>query len=138
MKFCGSCKKTLKNEFFEKRGEKGLQSWCIKCKREYDRNYAKTNEKRKKALKESKEKVYKRNRSYVLSCKQKPCLDCGIEYPPEVMDFHHLKNKKKNIGQLVFGSIDLLKKEIEKCVVLCSNCHRMRTYKNKRIPLEVP
>ncbi len=131
MKFCGRCKKYLENSLFERRGISGLQAWCKSCKREYDRSYAKNNEKRKKDLKKSRDVVYERNRSFLISFKNKPCLDCGKKYPPQVMDFHHMKKKKYNVSKLVSYSMSKLVEELNKCVLLCSNCHRMRTFENR-------
>lgn len=62
-----------------------------------------------------------------------PCLDCGKYYIHSVMDFDHIdpKNKLNNISILVNScySIETIQKEIEKCDLLCANCHRMREYK---------
>ena len=60
-----------------------------------------------------------------------PCADCGIKYPAFVMDFHHVGDKEKAFTISKSGtnaSWERLKKEVAKCVVLCSNCHRMRTF----------
>ena len=41
------------------------------------------------------------------------------------MDFHHLDpaTKDYNIGRLTTYSIDVMKHELDKCVLLCRNCH---------------
>ena len=76
-----------------------------------------------------------RLRKYELMCsaKNRPCMDCGIQYPPHVMDFDHVRGKKDfYIGQ--FGrskSTSCLQAEIEKCDVVCANCHRLRTHVRK-------
>lgn len=60
--------------------------------------------------------------------KSKPCADCGIEYPFYVMDFDHVRGEKKYaIGE---HSIpwEAIAEEIEKCDVVCANCHRKRTW----------
>ena len=65
--------------------------------------------------------------------KDKPCMDCGIKYPLCVMDFDHRDRKDKidlvsvMINQGV-GEKKILA-EIQKCDVVCSNCHRLRTFK---------
>ncbi len=68
----------------------------------------------------------KRNKDYILSIIT-PCISCG-ESDPVVIDFHHLNENKKEhgISKLVqsSGSISKIKSEIDKCVCLCSNCHR--------------
>lgn len=62
-----------------------------------------------------------------------PCADCGNNYPYYIMDFDHVEdNKKYNVSHLVqYGSKDLVDKEIEKCEIVCSNCHRERTHKRR-------
>ena len=65
------------------------------------------------------------------SIKDVPCADCGIKYPPFVMDFDHLPEFEKiaNIPKLINKrvAIKTLLDEIAKCEVVCSNCHRFRT-----------
>ena len=53
------------------------------------------------------------------------CEHCGLIDSPEVYDFHHLDPSKKDFSvgkqQKAFETI---KKELDKCILLCSNCHR--------------
>lgn len=55
------------------------------------------------------------------------CSKCG-ENHPSCMEFHHLDPAEKDLhvshGALHGWGIERIKREIEKCVVLCSNCHR--------------
>lgn len=54
------------------------------------------------------------------------CQVCQ-ENTPECLDLHHLNPKEKeySIGSLSSRiKFERLMQEIEKCVVLCSNCHR--------------
>ncbi len=55
------------------------------------------------------------------------CSKCP-ENHPATLDFHHKnsKDKESQISYLVRGgySIERIKKELSKCQVLCSNCHR--------------
>ena len=69
-------------------------------------------------------------RELLYAAKSVPCMDCGHHYPPYVMDFDHMRDKKyllSRIGQLGH-SIDTAKKEMAKCEVVCANCHRIRTF----------
>ena len=63
------------------------------------------------------------------------CEFCGYNECSEVLDFHHKdeKDKKFNVGQSLnrYGKEEILK-EIEKCIVLCSNCHRKLHYEEKQ------
>ena len=61
------------------------------------------------------------------------CVDCNTKYPFYVLDFDHSRgNKVSNIGQMLdcFTIEDILK-EVAKCDIVCSNCHRVRTYTRK-------
>lgn len=66
-----------------------------------------------------------------------PCSDCGNKYPHFVMDFDHIKERGKktqDISNMLSNSISLprILKEIEKCDVVCSNCHRIRSHKRRK------
>jgi len=63
--------------------------------------------------------------NYKLEC---GCKDCGYKKHHSALDFDHIKGKKK-INVCFAKSIAQAKKEIKKCEVGCSNCHRIRTYK---------
>lgn len=61
----------------------------------------------------------------------RPCSDCGVSYPPYVMDFDHRDPSTKlfGIGEgQVTKSFDELKAELAKCDLVCANCHRERTH----------
>ena len=62
--------------------------------------------------------------------KMNPCMDCGVQYLPCQMDFDHVRGKKvDNISDLVKkGNETKLLTELEKCELVCSNCHRLRTW----------
>lgn len=63
------------------------------------------------------------------------CEVCG-ENHPACLDFHHIdsNDKKFAIGRLKhYLSMKLLKTEIEKCKVLCANCHRKYHWNDDKI-----
>jgi hypothetical protein len=57
------------------------------------------------------------------------CFDCGVSNHI-VLDFDHLRDKKYNIPRMVHDGFSwkAIKREIEKCQVVCANCHRIRTH----------
>jgi len=61
-----------------------------------------------------------------------PCSMCG-EADPVVLEFDHIKGKEEEISRLITNgaSIDRLEKEMKRCQVLCSNCHRCKTSKER-------
>lgn len=81
--------------------------------------------------KEYRRQIRDRNREYVRKIKESnPCTDCGQFYHYSQMDFDHIDFKKQNIARLVNSeaSIKTIKQEIAKCELVCSNCHRIRTW----------
>lgn len=66
----------------------------------------------------------------VREAKDKPCADCQEKFPYYVMDFDHVRGKKiAAISRLINkGSLSALLAEMEKCDVVCANCHRIRTW----------
>lgn len=63
-----------------------------------------------------------------------PCLDCGIHYPYYVMQFDHRDSKEKAYSiswMLNRFSLDTIKEEIEKCDLVCGNCHAIRSHRRK-------
>ncbi len=59
------------------------------------------------------------------------CVDCG-ESDSIVLEFDHVRGQKREaIANLIINgsSIEVLQTEIDKCEVVCSNCHRRRTAK---------
>jgi len=58
-----------------------------------------------------------------------PCVDCG-EKNPVVLQLDHVTGEKyQNVSIMVAGrtTIKSIKKEIDKCVVRCANCHAKKT-----------
>jgi hypothetical protein len=55
------------------------------------------------------------------------CMFCGYDTCTAALDFHHLDPKEKDFSLSVRGltrSWDRIKSEINKCVLVCANCHR--------------
>lgn len=59
------------------------------------------------------------------------CTDCGYDKHPHALDFDHLvgHTKVSGISRMVYNNAnwDALKAEMDKCEVVCANCHRIRT-----------
>jgi hypothetical protein len=63
------------------------------------------------------------------------CQNCGQNHPA-TLDFHHTVRDKSNrkINELTkIGSYHIARQEIEKCAVLCANCHRIHHYNEKKV-----
>jgi len=61
------------------------------------------------------------------------CSKCLQKFDPVCYDFHHLDPKEKDvtIGENMLISKDRFFAEVKKCILLCSNCHRL-THKELR------
>jgi hypothetical protein len=62
------------------------------------------------------------------------CVDCGFSGPPFMYDFDHKDPKEKTFGLASKGATRSYQKQYEeslKCDLVCSNCHRMRTHKQR-------
>jgi hypothetical protein len=76
-----------------------------------------------------------KNRKYIQSQKDVPCMDCGIKYPFYVMQFDHVRGKKMfALSNGVRKSREVIDEEIAKCDVVCANCHMERTHGTRRLP----
>lgn len=78
---------------------------------------------------------YLRRRHWLNKYKeQKGCAECGYSLNGVAIDFDHIDptTKKFNISQrLANATIKSLFTEMRKCRLLCANCHRIKTLKEK-------
>ena len=120
MKKCNKCNVEKELIQFYTQQQKGKEnqiwiyydSYCKSCRIQYSKDRSK----------EIKEKAIE-----YLGGK---CIDCGLIDESCVYDFHHLDPSKKEIsfGSRGGKSFESLKEELDKCVLLCANCHRKRHY----------
>lgn len=56
------------------------------------------------------------------------CKDCNIKHHQAVFEFHHLdpKTKDRDPSKVLGLSWKRIVEELDKCVLLCANCHRLR------------
>lgn len=54
------------------------------------------------------------------------CSTCGYDKCPAALDFHHTNPKQKDftLSRFSRAAWNKLQKELEKCILLCANCHR--------------
>ena len=113
---CSKCKETKPtSEFYKRSGRPGqYQSYCKPCllyaqsKRWVDRKI--------KAIEHMGGK----------------CIDCGYTGHRAAFQFHHLDPTTKDVdwNKLRLRSWDKIKLELDKCVLLCANCHSIRHSKD--------
>ena len=59
------------------------------------------------------------------------CLHCGYDSNPKALEFHHINPEDKSftIAQKLTTELIKILRETEKCIVLCSNCHRIEEHR---------
>jgi len=64
-----------------------------------------------------------RKKKYLVKIMGGECILCGYNRCLRAMHFHHLNSHEKefDLSQMLYW--DEIEKELEKCVLLCSNCH---------------
>ncbi len=60
-----------------------------------------------------------------ISYKGDACNKCGNEFPYPAMQFHHLNPEEKDVSwtKLRLRSWDKITHELDKCILVCANCH---------------
>ena len=103
--------------------------------REYQRLYARRlRATQPEKVKANKARFKRRSASHVNTIKAStPCHDCGVQYPPHVMTFDHVRGTKEtDIAVAAWRwSVERIDEEIAKCEIVCANCHAERTYQRK-------
>lgn len=85
-------------------------SYCIPCRSTYSSN-------RRRIIKEK-----------AIEHLGGKCVDCGLENAKScVYDFHHIDPTQKDFSiSNNSKSFESIKPELDKCILLCANCHRLR------------
>jgi hypothetical protein len=122
-KICSTCKldKPVDEYFKNSRMKDGLQPRCKTCAAEY----LKKPETLAKYVAYSK-RISRRNRDLLNEYKQqRGCTTCP-ETEAACLDFHHKDRNEKDfeVGNLGSYAWSTIMKEIDKCILVCANCHR--------------
>lgn len=128
MKTCSRCQRDdVEFAVKTKNGKIGLQPYCKDCNKQYHRqhyydnkqDYFEKNKQRRVALYEE----------FLRHMEGKSCLDCG-NTDVRVLEFDHriAASKIANVSRLNnTASWKTLESEMNKCDIVCCNCHRIRT-----------
>jgi hypothetical protein len=130
-KCIGPCQRILDISCFGSKGGDRTQHFCKECQRAYSKQHYQNNKAR---YYERNERQRLRLKQILIEAKAKSCKDCGVQYPPYVMDFDHLDDSEKldDVSRLTRFTKKKLLTEIAKCDVVCSNCHRERTHQRRQ------
>lgn len=78
-------------------------------------------------IKQAVAKRRKKIREMAIAYKGERCSICGYNKCLKALEFHHLDSKGKDFGISEKGytrSWSQVKLELDKCILLCANCHR--------------
>lgn len=134
-KLCSTCAENKPFGSYYKHHRRGLQAQCILCKKEYNKNHYKKDSAKYKTRAAKLNQEYKEEvQSYLISyLKEHTCVRCP-ETDIVVLDFDHInpEGKEFSISAGIRSKLKIgrIKVEIEKCQVLCANCHRRKTAKD--------
>ena len=122
--YCTRCKKFLPFKEFSKNGQEnyGYNFKCKNCRKEYERANG-YHEAAKKRIKDG----YRANKELLINLLGGKCQRCGFSDGIFALEFHHVyPNGKSMVPSLLiaYKDIDRTKREIDKCALLCSNCHK--------------
>ena len=85
-------------------------------------------------------------RGFLYICLMAKALPITNSDDVRVLEFNHVKSKGKklkHVSKMINKgySVEMIKKEIAKCEIVCANCHRIRTfdrtpsYRNKKVEI---
>lgn len=130
VKHCRNCCVDKKLEEFsrDRNSPDGRQARCKNCVSAYQKLYFQNTGRIKQRAKRQKRAADRHTQLEQL--KNVPCADCGGRFPKVCMDFDHVRGEKVNsISRMIHMGYSWKEviAETEKCEVVCSNCHRIRT-----------
>ena len=146
MRVCTKCGDPKSLDLFvkNKHSHDGRGSWCLLCFSEYmkarrrsnpesDRQHRKVYRVAHIELVRMQGREHSRVRQeWINTFKDKPCADCGRNFPTCCMDFDHVRGEKlKGIGRMMTFSEVRVLEEVAKCKVVCACCHRVRTHPSR-------
>ncbi len=107
-KVCSLCKEEKNKSKFYKKGKNGYGHYCKICAAKVD--------KKARAAKKQKIKNYAGAK----------CILCDYNKYLGALEFHHKDPTKKDfqISRMGNKKWEIIKKEIDKCILVCANCHR--------------
>lgn len=128
LKQCSTCRqfKALEDFNLLRRARDGRQYNCRRCNSQWHADHKRHHN---AMIKRRNVAVARRNATRMWDyLREHPCVDCG-ETDPLVLEFDHLRDKLAAISVLIRSveRWDAVLAEIEKCEVVCANCHRRRT-----------
>lgn len=138
MKKCCTCKAEKPLGAFNKNKAKrdGLGTKCRECANKHSREHYRKDKKAHLArVRKNKQETKLANQAlfWTYLC-SKQCADCGNN-DPQVLEADHVRGSKvDHVSKLLGGcsSWKTILRELEKCDIVCANCHRKRTFSRSK------
>ncbi len=116
-RYCSKCKKDVKTEnFHQRRGKAFSSTYCKPCTTDQ------TLERMRKL------------KSQMIEYKGGCCVRCGYDKYQGALELHHTDPKEKDFNPShlrKYSFDDRIKSELDKCILVCANCHREVHYEIK-------
>lgn len=121
MKICGKCKQNKNDGDFYVKTKTTLSSYCKSCFNTYCIER------------------WEQRKIFFVKEMGNCCECCGLAYDNSnlsLFEFHHIDPKEKKFvwTKLRLKSESKIREELEKCQLLCANCHRLKHWKTKLVP----
>lgn len=117
-----NCQLHGETEFAKRQNGNKIRWKCLKCETE--------------AVQKRREKI----KIMAIAYKGGKCQCCGYDKCVQALEFHHIDPTQKDFGLGAKGytrSWDKNKEELDKCVMVCANCHREIHYNIIPCPTEI-
>lgn len=112
-KFCPKCKTEKPTcDFYKSKQGDGLSGWCKTC-----------------FVKLTNQRTVEKKKQMLMMLGGK-CSKCGYDKNYAALDFHHKdpSDKEFSISKIRWQSLDKIIPELNKCIILCRNCHSEHHY----------
>ena len=122
---CKTCKlvKPCKfNSGFDIHGKPEYRNYCDECYKKRENEYRKVNRKRFNLQSQKRKRALKEKYIAYMGGK---CYECGYKKSSRALTFHHKDRREKefSISQIIDHGWEKVKTELDKCVLICFNCH---------------
>jgi hypothetical protein len=134
-KWCPGCERRRRTSSFYKnrRRADGLQSSCKDCSKARRERYWRNGENKDQTKRRARERRREIAKAIYEMLENTGCLECD-ERNPVLLEFDHVRGEKTmTVSRMISNSygIERIKREIEKCVVRCVRCHRLKTARER-------
>lgn len=112
MKTCSNCNTEKSETDFYRKNATRLQSYCKSCFNEYCKDR------------------WTQRKLDAIERMGGACNHCGFNGHHSALHFHHVHGKDMEWNKMRLVSLQRMNAELDKCILLCANCHAIEHYNN--------